>query len=279
MTSSITAGSLHALHPVDVHVTPALDERNRLTCAFRFLLAIPHLLLVGGPMAFGMTWFGSSGDDAPFHWGSAGVLGAVAAVIALIAWFAIVFTGTFPRGLWNLSAMYLRWRVRAVAYLMLLRDEYPPFGEGAYPATLTLPEPDEPRDRLTVAFRIFLVIPHLLVLWVLGISWAHGSPSCSPAGIRRRSTRSPWACCGGPHAWKRTCCSCATSIRRSRWSRATKNRGRGLPRGERFQSFNDSTFQRISSRCPRPPFNVYASSASRFPTHMKWKRGGSPPFA
>jgi hypothetical protein len=168
---SLSARDLAVQHPVDVDVVPALQHRNRLTCAFRIILAIPHMLLVGGPMAFAMTWFGSGDAEPTLEWGSAGVLGAVAAVIALIAWFAIVFDGKFPPGLWNLSAMYLRWRVRAVAYLMLLRDEYPPFGEGLYPAFLTLPRPAEARDRVTVAFRILLVLPHLLVLWVLGIAW------------------------------------------------------------------------------------------------------------
>lgn len=159
-------------HPVDVEVIPAVQSRNRLTCAFRVILAIPHLLLVGGPMAFAFSWVAGGEGEPRFEWGSAGVLAGVAAVIALIAWFAIVFGGSFPHGLWQLSAFYLRWRVRAIAYLMLLRDEYPPFGEGTYPAFLSLSEPPEHRARLTVAFRIFLVLPHLFLLWVLGIAWA-----------------------------------------------------------------------------------------------------------
>lgn len=123
-------------------------------------------------MAFALSWAAGNEGEPSFEWGSGGVLGPVAVVIALIAWFAIVFGAAFPPGLWKLSAFYLRWRVRAVAYLMLLRDEYPPFGEGPYPAFLTLSEPQEPRDRVTVAFRIFLALPHLVILWVLGIAWA-----------------------------------------------------------------------------------------------------------
>lgn len=169
---TIIVGALPTVHPVDVDVAPALENRNRLTCGFRFILAIPHMILVGGPMAFAMTWFGGGGDESRLEWGSAGALGAVAAVIAIIAWFAIVFGAAVPTGLWRLSAFYLHWRVRAVAYLMLLRDEYPPFGEGAYPASLRLPAPREPRDRVTVAFRILLALPHLVVLWFLGIGWA-----------------------------------------------------------------------------------------------------------
>ena len=46
----------------------------------------------------------------------------------------------------KLAAFYLRWRVRAVAYTALLRDEYPPFGDGPYPVELELSPPEEPRD-------------------------------------------------------------------------------------------------------------------------------------
>jgi hypothetical protein len=159
-------------HRVDVHVPPQLTNRNRLTCAFRPILAIPHILLVGGPAAIGLSFLVRAADGR-VEWGAGtGVLGAVAAVSAVIAWFAIVFTGTHPNGLWKLAAFYLRWRVRAAAYLALLRDEYPPFGDEPYPAGLTLPKPVQPRDRVTVAFRIFLALPHVIVLWLLGFAWA-----------------------------------------------------------------------------------------------------------
>ena len=167
--------ALHALpeaHPVDVTVAPALIFRDRLTCAFRPILAIPHLILVGGPMAFAITWLVRS-EGERMDWGSGGgLLGAVAVAIAVIAWFTIVFTGHFPEGLWKLSAFYMRWRVRAMAYVALLRDEYPPFGEGEYPVTLTLTPPEGERDRLTVAFRPILAVPHFVLLWVLGVTWA-----------------------------------------------------------------------------------------------------------
>lgn len=170
-TTYNAASAAHVVHPVDISITPQYGRRNRLTCAFRPILAIPHLLLVGAPLALAITWMGSRDGAASEGSAGGGVLGAVAIVIAIIAWFAIVFTGAFPDGLWNLSAFYLRWRVRAVAYLMLLRDEYPPFGLGQYPATLILKFPGEARDRISVAFRIFLAIPHIFVLWFLGVTW------------------------------------------------------------------------------------------------------------
>jgi hypothetical protein len=166
------SGSDYAVHPVDVDVVPALVERDRLSCAFRPILAIPHILLVGGPAAFAISagWRGPNGRG--FEWGAGtGVLGAVAGVIALIAWFAIVFGGRYPEGLWSLAVFYLRWRVRAVAYLTLLRDEYPPFGDGSYPAELVLTPPSAPRNRLTVAFRLILAIPQMIVVAILIIAW------------------------------------------------------------------------------------------------------------
>ncbi|MGH7447676.1 MAG: DUF4389 domain-containing protein [Longimicrobiales bacterium] len=161
------------IYPVGIAIPAATEERNRLTVAFRFFLAIPHIILVGGPVASisSMAWGSDHGWD--LGWGSGtGLLGLVAGCAAIIAWFAILFTERHPDGLWKLGAYYLRWRVRAVAYLMLLRDEYPPFGDEAYPAELVLPAPGEPRDRLTVFFRFFLAIPHLILLSLLGIVWA-----------------------------------------------------------------------------------------------------------
>lgn len=159
-------------YPVTVNVRPAMEGRNRLTTAFRFFLAIPHLILVGGPIAVitSIGWSTEGGWNLEF--GSTGLLGFVAWCAAILAWFAIVFTGAHPASLWKLGAFYLRWRVRATAYLMLLRDEYPPFGDGEYPAELGLAMPEGGRDRVTVAFRFFLALPHLVVLWLLSIVWA-----------------------------------------------------------------------------------------------------------
>lgn len=159
-------------YPVTVNIQAKTEGRNRLTAAFRFFLAIPHLILVGGPIAVLCSFSFTMDDGSSWGFGSGGVLSAVAAVVAMIAWFAILFTGRYPEGLWKLAAYYLRWRVRAVAYMTLLRDEYPPFGDGAYPAELVLSMPAPPRDRLSVAFRAILALPHIFVLWLLSLAWA-----------------------------------------------------------------------------------------------------------
>ena len=171
MSTLATPIANRSVHPVRVYVEPSIDRRNRLTTFFRLLLAIPHLLLVGGPLvAVGVLGW-TAQDGLRYEIGAGGVLGAVAGVVALISWFSILFTGRHPEGLRELTAYYLRWRLRAVAYTALLRDEYPPFGDLPYPTSLVLPPPEAKRDRLTVAFRLLLVIPHLLLLWVLGLAW------------------------------------------------------------------------------------------------------------
>lgn len=160
-------------YPVRVVIRPAMEARNRWTTAFRFFLAIPHIILVGGPAAAISSIGWDTRDGWEFGWSSGtGALGLVACLAAMIAWFAILFTGRHPDGLWKLAAFYLRWRVRALAYLTLLRDEYPPFGDDDYPAGLVLSPPEGPRPRLTVAFRFFLALPHLFVLWLLSMAWA-----------------------------------------------------------------------------------------------------------
>lgn len=171
MTTIATPLPREQAYPARVRVDAALGPRSRLTVAFRPILALPHLVLVGGPIAFLLSWTWPSANGARYDVGGGGVLGAVAVVSAVIAWFALVFNGREPEGLWSLAAFYLRWRVRAVAYVALLRDEYPPFGDGAYPAELTLEPPAPTRDRLAVAFRIVLVLPHLLALCALGAAW------------------------------------------------------------------------------------------------------------
>jgi hypothetical protein len=160
--------------PVNYDVDRQLADRNRLTVFFRLILAIPHLILVGGP---GISGFGSNFRRMDnFAWfgsvGSSGVLGLVAAVMSIVSWFAIVITGKQPRGLWDFTAFYLRWRSKAVAYTALLRDEYPPFGEGDYPAHLNFSEFPTERNRVSVGFRIFLLIPHFIALFFVGIAWA-----------------------------------------------------------------------------------------------------------
>ncbi len=162
-------------YPVLVDVDPQPAGRNRLTVAFRLILAIPHVIFVGAP-GFAVGFYSELGRPAggaghSQNAGGNGLMGVVAFVGAIFSWFAIVFTGRHPRGLWDLAHFYMRWRANAVAYTALLRDEYPPFGaNGPYPVAYEVEFPAA-RDRLTVGLRLLLVIPHVIVLVFLDIAW------------------------------------------------------------------------------------------------------------
>src|SRR5919106_5659652 len=153
-------------HAVMVSVQPALTNRNRLTTAFRFILVIPHVLLVGA-VGVGAAW-----QQRHTSFGSeTGVLGAVAFLLAVVSWFTILIGHQHIPAIRQFTTFYMRWRVRALAYLMLLRDEYPPFGDAPYPAAIEIADPATPRDRVTVALRIILAIPHLIALVFLVVLW------------------------------------------------------------------------------------------------------------
>ncbi|MFL5912259.1 MAG: DUF4389 domain-containing protein, partial [Gaiellaceae bacterium] len=55
------------------------------------------------------------------------VLGAVALICAIVAGFAILFTGGYPRGLFDIVLGYIRWRNRVFGYAWFLTERYPPF--------------------------------------------------------------------------------------------------------------------------------------------------------
>ncbi|HEX4931941.1 MAG TPA: DUF4389 domain-containing protein [Gemmatimonadaceae bacterium] len=161
-----------AVHPVHVDIVPETRPRDRLTTFFRPLLALPHLILVGAPVAFTITWaWGSSPDRTSDSGLGAGILGFAACLATLVAWVMIVLTGEHSPSLRRFSVWYMRWRVRANAYMALLRDDYPPFGDEPYPATFTIGDVPAVRDRWSVALRPFLAIPHLLMMWALGVAW------------------------------------------------------------------------------------------------------------
>ena len=52
---------------------------------------------------------------------------------SFVAWFAILFTGRYPEGLFRFAVGVMRWSVRATTYLYLLTDHYPPFTMAALP--------------------------------------------------------------------------------------------------------------------------------------------------
>jgi hypothetical protein len=53
--------------------------------------------------------------------------GIAVAVVVFICWWIIIFTGKYPRGLFDFVQGYFRWNMRLSAFLFLMRNEYPPF--------------------------------------------------------------------------------------------------------------------------------------------------------
>lgn len=153
-------------YPVSITIERAIANRNRLTTAFRFFLAIPHLILVGG-VSLGIALR----DSKTTIGGQGGLLGAVAFFLAIVSWFTILIAGNHIVGIRQFTLFYMRWRVRALAYFMLLQDPYPPFGDAPYPASIEVTDPAGPRDRLTVAVRLLLAIPHFIVLFFILLGW------------------------------------------------------------------------------------------------------------
>ena len=149
-------------YPVSITVQPLLAPRNKLTTAFRLVLAIPHLFLVGG-IGFSMV-FRTRTDNVTSLGPETGLLGFVAGVLAVVSWFTILISREHIAGIRAYTKFYVRWRVRALSYLMLLQDQYPPLGDAVYPSSVTIVDPERARDRLSVGLRIVLAIPHFIVL-------------------------------------------------------------------------------------------------------------------
>ncbi len=102
-------------------------------------------------------------------------LGAAAVVSWLISLFAILFTGKYPRGLFDFNVGVLRWswRVGFYSYHALGTDRYPPFTLKSvdYPADLEVTYPERLSRGLVLVKWWLLVLPHLLVISVFQGGW------------------------------------------------------------------------------------------------------------
>lgn len=137
---------------LDVH---SPDRIARWRPLVQWFLALPHLVILYA-------------------------LGVLSHAVAIISWFVILITGKLPAGFAGVQAMYLRYLDRVTAYQGFLLPAYPPFSfetVGPDPRTYEMMTVDlspalEGRSRLTTFFRGLLVIPHYIVLFVVGLAAA-----------------------------------------------------------------------------------------------------------
>jgi hypothetical protein len=121
------------------------EELSRWLIFVKWLLAIPHLIILYA-------------------------LGIASNVIWVIAFFAILFTKRYPRGLFDFVVNVNRWSTNVDAYVGLFRDEYPPFSfePGQYAVTYEVDYPEE-LNRWLPLIKWLLAIPHIIVLFFLFI--------------------------------------------------------------------------------------------------------------
>ena len=122
------------------------EELSRLLIFVKWLLAIPHFFILYA-------------------------LSAVSSIITVIAFFAILFTKRYPRGLFDFVVNINRWNANVMAYVGLFRDEYPPFSweAGEYVVTFEVDYPEE-LNRWLPLVKWLLAIPHIIVLGLLFIA-------------------------------------------------------------------------------------------------------------
>jgi len=135
------------VYPIAYSAAFEEEDRNRLTVFFRGLLVIPWLFV-------------------------AALYGIAAYVAVIIAWFALVITGRYPQGLYDFNTGFIRSVTRINGFYYLLTDAWPPFGgdeDPDYPIRTLIGPPKEEYSRAKVFFRIFLLIPVFILLYVMGL--------------------------------------------------------------------------------------------------------------
>src|SRR5512133_4293855 len=148
-------------YPVKFSVAYPDRDLNRLTTAFRLIVAIPIVIVLGA--IGGHESYASGNNDWKVAAGTGGLLFFAPLLM-------IVFRQKYPRWWFDWSLELLRFENRVGAYLALLDDRYPSTDEHQY-VRLEMPYPDAQRDlnRWLPLVKWLLAIPHyfvLLFLWL-----------------------------------------------------------------------------------------------------------------
>jgi hypothetical protein len=109
-----------AKYPAELDVAYPARLSRGLVLVKWWLLALPHLLILG--ILIGSSGVIETGWITGNNWGPS-LLG----ILVLVAAVALLVTDRYPDGIFNLVVGLNRWGYRVLAYVLLLRDEYPPF--------------------------------------------------------------------------------------------------------------------------------------------------------
>jgi hypothetical protein len=151
-----------ARYPVEFSVEYPDRDLNRLTTAFRILVAIPIIIVFATVSG---EWAAGAGNDAA--WFAAGGGG----ILFFPALLMILFRQKYPRWWFDWNLELLRFENRVVVYLALMDDRYPSTDE-RQAITLDFPYPDARQglNRWLPLVKWFLAIPHYIVLVFLTIA-------------------------------------------------------------------------------------------------------------
>ncbi len=142
-----------APYPVqlDGHLDPGV---SRWLWLFKWLLVIPHVLVLA------LLWI-------------------AVAVLTVVAGFAILFTGRYPRSIFEFNVGVVRWTWRVSFYAINAfgTDRYPPFSldhDPAYPADLSVDYPDHLSRGLVLVKWWLLALPQYFVVAIFAGGWGFG---------------------------------------------------------------------------------------------------------
>jgi hypothetical protein len=148
--------------PYPVTLTGDLDPNlSRWLWLVKWILVIPHLIVL------------------VFLW-------IAFLVLTIVAFFAILFNGRYPRGIFafNVGVMRWTWRVGFYSYSALATDRYPPFSleRRDYPADLEVEYPEQLSQGLVLVKWWLLAIPHYIV-----VSFLNGGAGSGYGGLKQHT--------------------------------------------------------------------------------------------